>query len=383
MLHTTVDDRSFMLQAIGIAARIPRRPWPNPPVGALVVRDDGRVVGRGAHHGPGTPHAEMAALEEAGELARGATLYCTLEPCNHQGRTSPCAPRVAASGIRRLVVGVLDPNPDVPGGGLEVVRRAGIETAVGTAAEEALELIWPFVATGAFRRPYIQLKTATSVDARFAPSRDPAGAPGVVYLTGLEARGEVHRLRRWSDLVLVGSRTILADRPQLDGRLAAGTDCPAAEPAPGYVDTDLSVEATWPGRRHLVFGGCDSSRPERRAAAEQAGGTVILCEEKASRVSPTSIVSQLFEAGIRTVLLEGGATLAHSFLAAGLVDRWVSFVAPAVLAGGPTWPPAAEALRTDAFSLTRCARVGEDARLVFDRLPFDVTLRRLAAQPEV
>lgn len=416
--HPRLDDYSFMREALALAARTPRRTWPNPPVGALVVRDEGRVVGRGAHLGPGTPHAEVVALDQAGPAARGATLYCTLEPCNHRGRTPPCAPRVAGSGIRRLVVGIRDPNPSVPGGGLEVVRQAGVEVTLGVAAEEALELIWPFVVTGALRRPFVLLKTATSVDGRFAPPRDP-GVTGLVYLTSVEARREVHRLRRRADLLLVGSTTILADRPTLDGRLAAeDAECPAADPIPGYVDTDLSLDAHWPGRRHLAFGGRDSAPALRVAAVSAAGGTPVLCEERDGRVVPASLLDQLAGVGVHTVLLEGGPTLAYSFLSAGLVDRWVSFVAPVFLGGGPTWPPmdaathalpqalhqAADAPALPApaasaalpgpavavlpdhssarFHLTRSGRTGADAVLVHDRVPFAQTLRQLAGEGE-
>ena len=131
------EDTSFMAEALRLAARIPRRPWPNPPVGALVVRDH-QVVGRGAHHGAGADHAEVIALREAGPRALGATLYCTLEPCNHHGRTPPCAPLVASSGITRLVVGVADPNPAVCGGGLARVREAGVEVHSGVMRELSL-----------------------------------------------------------------------------------------------------------------------------------------------------------------------------------------------------------------------------------------------------
>ena len=161
-----------MSEALRLAALVEHRPWPNPPVGAIVVRD-GEVVGRGAHQGPGTAHAEVLALREAGARARGATLYCTLEPCNHQGRTPPCTPAVVASGVSRVVVAMRDPNPKVAGGGLERLLDAGIGITLGVCADDALELVWPFVATGAFRRPFVWLKTATSLDGRFAPEARP------------------------------------------------------------------------------------------------------------------------------------------------------------------------------------------------------------------
>lgn len=383
------DDQSYMLEALALAARIPRRTWPNPPVGAVVVRDDGVVVGRGAHHGPGTPHAEVVALDEAGERARGATLYCTLEPCNHHGRTPPCAPRVVASGVRRLVVGVLDPNPQVAGGGVDVVQRGGVRTDIGIAGEDCLELIWPFVATRAFTRPFVLLKTATSLDGRFAPPPLTAGTvTAPVYLTGPMARRDVHRLRRWADLVLVGAGTVLSDRPALDGRLVERDDlCPTQDPLPGYVDTALRIDAPWPGRPHLAFGGCDSAGPERVRTIEAGGGTAVLCEEREGRVVPSSLLERLADVGVHAVLIEGGPRLARSFLSCGLVDWWVSYLAPRVLGQGPGWPeptasPTAGLLDVPQFHLTRCGRVGADVRLVHDRLSFDDTLQHVTAQPK-
>lgn len=379
--HTPLDDCRHLREAIHVAARIPGRTWPNPPVGALVVRDDGRVVGRGAHHGPGTRHAEVVALDEAGDQARGATLYSTLEPCNHHGRTPPCAPRVAGSGIRRLVVGIRDPNPSVAGGGLGVVRDAGIDVTLGVCGNEALELVWPFVATRGFARPFVLLKTATSLDGRFAPPGAPSGTPA--YLTGEDARREVHRMRRWSDLVLVGARTLRLDRPRLDARLVTDDDdCPAADPLRGYLDTDLSEEPCWTGS-WLAAAGCQAASAERVGVIQQAGGTVVRCAECEGGIAPASVVERVAAMGVHAVLLEGGPSVAAAFLAAGLVDRWVGFVAPTVLGAGPTWPsPASVATAPRLFHLTRVDRSGRDVRLVHDRVSFDDTLRLLTRERE-
>jgi diaminohydroxyphosphoribosylaminopyrimidine deaminase/5-amino-6-(5-phosphoribosylamino)uracil reductase len=377
------DDVSYMREALALAATVPLRPWPNPPVGALVVGEDGRVLSRGAHHGPGTPHAEVVALDLAGGRARGATLYCTLEPCNHTGRTGPCAERIARSGVRRLVVGVRDPNPRVRGGGLERLKQAGVDVTLGVLGEEALELIWPFAATGAFARPFVLLKTATSLDGRFAP--EVRAERRAVYLTGPAARREVHRLRRWADLVLVGEGTIVADQPALDGRLAAaaGDACPEAEPMPGYLDTDLSASPPWPGRRHLVFCGRECAPAERVREIERRGGTVVACDEHDGRVALPALVAALPGHGIQALLVEGGPSVARSFLAAGLVDRWVSFVAPIVLGAGAGWPPGGAGYGDGrSYHLTRCDSIGPDARLVHDTVSFDDTLRRLTAPPE-
>jgi len=372
------DDARWMAEALALAARVPRRPWPNPPVGALIVRD-GRVVGRGAHEGAGLPHAEALALDEAGEAARGATLYLTLEPCNHQGRTPPCAPRVAASGLARLVVAVADPNPTVPGGGLAVAQDAGLAITVGVGGERALELIWPFVATNAFERPYVLLKTAVSLDGRFTPGPAPAGAePRPGYLTGLSARRDAHILRRWADIVLVGERTVAADRPQLNGRLVPDdADCPAAEPLAAYADSDLSFSGDWAQERFLVFSG-EGAAPARRARVEAQGGVVVACAERAGHVAPESLLAEAFRFGGRAVMLEGGPRLAAAFLARGLVDRWVQYVAPVFSGAGVQWPEA-EPHVAERLHLTSARPCGHDLRLVHDRLPFAQLLQELTA----
>ncbi|MBE3095968.1 MAG: bifunctional diaminohydroxyphosphoribosylaminopyrimidine deaminase/5-amino-6-(5-phosphoribosylamino)uracil reductase RibD [Planctomycetes bacterium] len=375
------EDRHFMAEALHLAARIPRRPWPNPPVGALVVRD-GRIVGRGAHHGPGLAHAEVLALEEAGALARDATLYCTLEPCTHTGRTPPCAPRVAASGVRRLVVAVGDPNPAVTGRGLDVLDSDSIDLTIGVLAESALGLIWPFAVTRAFERPFVVLKTATSLDGRFAPAGRPSGAQAApLYLTGEEARRDVHRLRRWADVVLIGEGTLAADRPQLNGRLAGPEDdCPAADPAPGYVDTDLSYTGPWPADGGYVFFGRGRAGATARARAERSGMSLVACDERDGHVAPESLVQAAADGIGSVILIEGGPTIASAYLKAGLVDRWVRYTAPLVLGEGPAWPAwthPQDAGAAQRFCLTRVERLGPDVKTVFDRLAFDKVVRDL------
>ena len=370
------DDARWMAEALALAARLPRRPWPNPPVGALVVRD-GRVVGRGAHQGVGLPHAEVLALDEAGEAARGATLFLTLEPCNHHGHTPPCAQRVAACGLERLVVAVADPNPTVPGGGLAVAQDAGLAITVGVAGERALDLIWPFVTTNAFERPYVLLKTAVSLDGRFTPGPAPADAePRPAYLTGLAARRDAHILRRWADIVLVGEQTVAADRPQLNGRLVPDdADCPAAEPLPAYADSDLSFPGDWAQERFLAFAG-EHAALARRARVEAQGGVVVLCAERAGRIEPESLLAEAFRFGGRSVLVEGGPRLATAFLARGLVDRWVQYIAPVFSGAGVQWPEGETGV-AERLHFTSARPFKNDLRLVHDRLPFAQLLQEL------
>ncbi|MFO7654784.1 MAG: bifunctional diaminohydroxyphosphoribosylaminopyrimidine deaminase/5-amino-6-(5-phosphoribosylamino)uracil reductase RibD [Candidatus Krumholzibacteriia bacterium] len=387
--YRPIDDSRFMDRALTLAARLPRRPWPNPPVGAVVVGADGAIVGEGAHFGPGERHAERVALDRAGERARGGTLYVSLEPCNHEGRTPACAPHVAASGVRRVVVAVADPNPRVAGGGVHLLRERGLEVVLGVGARAALELIWPFVATDAFSRPYLELKLATTMDARFAPPHAATGN-GPVYLTGEAARRDVHRRRRWMDLVLVGSGTARADRPRLDARLApADAPLPAADPAAGYVDTELSLAEGPRRERGFVF--------HRRGARPGTGGipsgfTPVPCPEREGRLDPAGLLAAAAGHGLHTLMLEGGPRLAASFLAAGRVDTWVQYLAPAVLGGGVSWPPAFSG-RPDAIDpgiggsgpgdrwhLRDVRRLGADARLIWDRRDFATDLQRLTAE---
>lgn len=375
-------DRAFMAEALALAAGVPDRTWPNPPVGAVVVKD-GRVVGRGAHAGCGRPHAEIVALAEAGAAARGATLYVTLEPCNHTGRTGPCAPAVAEAGLRRVVVAMRDPNPAVLGGGCRHLRDRGLAVAVGCLAGQALDLVWPFVASDGFARPYVELKTATSLDGRFAPAGARPGGPAPVYLTGEAARRDVHRRRRRVDVVLVGEGTVRADRPRLDGRLATGAPgvpgVPAADPLPAYVDTDLSWTGGLPASRYLVFAGEEARGAPGGAAVAADGGEVVYCRTRDGRVDPADLVRRLAARGLVTLMVEGGPRLAASFLAAGLVDRWLRYEAPVVLGAGVGWPEAAaaDAAHRSAFTVTATAALDADLLTVLDRNPFAAALGRV------
>lgn len=370
-------DAGHLRQALDLAARTPRRPWPNPPVGAVVV-GGGEVLGVGAHHGAGTAHAERVALEAAGARARGATLYCTLEPCHHHGRTPPCTGAILAAGIARVVVGMRDPNP-VAAGGLEALQTAGIavQVADATLGAACLDLVWPFVASGAFARPYVELKTAVSLDARFAGPDDPAGRP--VYLTGEAARRRVHTRRRWADLVLVGAGTARQDRPRLDTRLvAADAPLPAAAPQAGVV-AGRGTAPRLARDRWLLFAPATAAGGAP-AAAGAAGAEVVPCPAGAAGPEPAAVLAACQARGLHTVLLESGPRLALAFLAAGLVDRWCAWTAPRVLGGGPTWPDGAAAA-PPAFHLTRTEAVGADLLAVYDRTDFATILATVTTPP--
>jgi diaminohydroxyphosphoribosylaminopyrimidine deaminase / 5-amino-6-(5-phosphoribosylamino)uracil reductase len=375
-------DLAFMAEALRLAASTPMRPWPNPPVGAVVVRD-GHVVGRGAHRGAGSPHAETLALQEAGDKARGATLYVTLEPCNHTGRTPPCAPQVAESGVTHVVVAMRDPNPQVRGGGCRYLRERGLQVVIGPGAAQALEMCWPFVATGGFTRPFVELKTAVSLDGRFAPPPQRRTGTGPVYLTAETARRAVHVRRRWSDAVVVGEGTARADRPLLDGRLADGQPgVPAAEPMAVCLDTDLSCTGGLGRVPFLIVAGEAARRSPNLERIAAQGGEVLFCREQGGRLDLGAALKAMHAHGLHTLLFEGGPRLSAALLGAGLVDRWRQFVAPVLLgegAGWPDWAPAAAPnAGQDAFTLTRCEAIGPDAMFVHDRLPFAAKLDQVA-----
>ncbi len=375
----TSRDQRYMREALAMARRAQNRTWPNPPVGAVVVKGE-RIVGRGTHEGCGQPHAEPGALQEAGEQACGATLYVTLEPCNHQGRTPPCAPAVFAAGIKRVVVGMRDPNPSVGGGGCRYLRDRGVEVVCGVLAEECLELVWPFVATDNFTRPYVELKTAVSLDGRFAPDPAPRSAAQPVYLTGPVARHDVHLRRRRVDLVLVGKGTALADRPRLDGRMVTCSDLvPASDPRAGYVDTHLECAGGLDAPAFMIFAGQSAQDNPRRQALEKLGADIVFCREKEGRVDPHSLVEQAAQRGLLTLMVEGGPTLAGSFLAHELVDRWLAYTAPVVLGRGVSWATADHEPIDQhlSFQLTRTEVLDRDLLAVYDQRDFAVVLGQI------
>ena len=305
-------------------AALAERGWgqtaPNPMVGAVVVAG-GRVVAEGFHARYGAAHAEVMALDAARAMARGATLYVTLEPCLHYGKTPPCVDAILAAGIGRVVAAVRDPS-DVARGGVEALRAAGVAVDLGLERQRALELNAAFFNAHASRRPWVTLKLATSADGRIA---DPTGAPR--WITGLESRREVHRLRANSDAVAVGIGTVLADDPSLTVR-----EAPAPRVPPRRVVFDRTLRV--PLESVLVRSSRDVetivvASPDapsgRRAVLESRGVRVIL----ATGLEPA--LEALREAGLRSLFVEGGARLAGALLREALVDRLVIFRAPITL----------------------------------------------------
>jgi diaminohydroxyphosphoribosylaminopyrimidine deaminase/5-amino-6-(5-phosphoribosylamino)uracil reductase len=316
------DDGAWMRRALTLAERGWGTTAPNPMVGAVVVRE-GVVVGEGWHARYGGAHAEVEALARAGDAARGATLYVTLEPCNHHGQTPPCVDAILAAGVRRVVTASTDPNP-VAGGGADRLRAAGVEMSIGVEDAAARELNPSFFHAIASDRAYVRLKLALSLDGALA---DHTRRPG--WLTGERSRGEVHRLRADSDGVAVGIGTALADDPLLTVREA---EAPRVPPARVVFDTSARLPLTSrlvrTARETPVVVVCWAPDPTHAAALERAGVTLVH-----AATLPAALVS-LRQHGIRSLLVEGGAALAASFVQEALVDRLIIFRAPLLLGGG-------------------------------------------------
>lgn len=347
-----------MRRALVLARRGMGRVRPNPPVGALVVKD-GVLVGSGYHHAHGEPHAEILALREAGERARGAELYVTLEPCNHQGRTPPCAPEVVRAGIRRVHAAMRDPNP-ASGSGVDALREAGVEVVLGTGARPAGHLLAGFASRLQRRRPRFALKMAVSLDGRIASSGGDSR-----WISSPPARAWVHRRRREADLVLVGSGTALRDNPALTTRLVRGRN-----PDRFVLDSHLRVPPTarvWneDGARRVAVA-VPEADPERDQALRSRGVEVWTVEpDAAGRVSLPAFATRLGEEGYTNALVEGGGTLAGSLLGAYLVDVvWMVMARNVLLGGGgPGWTQGLEVsavARAPRISRTGLRALGPD-----------------------
>jgi diaminohydroxyphosphoribosylaminopyrimidine deaminase / 5-amino-6-(5-phosphoribosylamino)uracil reductase len=326
-------DDVWMRRALDLAARGTGLVSPNPLVGAVVVRD-GEGVGEGWHRGPGRPHAEVVALEAAGDRARGSTLYVTLEPCSHYGRTPPCAPRVVSSGVSRVVAALRDPNPQVDGDGFRVLREAGIEVTEGILADEAGRQNAAFLTHLRTGLPLVILKMAASLDGKVA-ARDGSSR----WITGKDARREVHRMRAACDAILVGAGTALRDDPSLTVRVPRPVGRPPLRvivDGRGIVPETHAVFAD--GRAPTLVATTDGAPEARRRAWSRAGADVLILDDAGSALIPLdALLSELGKRDIQRLLVEGGPTLAWELVARDLVDEIVLFFAP-ILVGGQEAP---------------------------------------------
>jgi len=351
-------DARFMSRALALAAEGLGRTFPNPPVGAVLVRR-GRVIGEGFHRRAGKPHAEVEALRTVRGSARGATLYVTLEPCTHFGRTPPCVDALLPLGLARAVVAMPDPNPRVRGRGIARLRRAGVPVTVGVGADEARRLTEGYAFRLRHGRPLVTLKLAATLDGRIA-----AAGGDARWITGPAARRLAHALRDVSDAVVVGAATVRQDDPRLTCRLRGGHD-------PIRIVVAGPRLALPPRSRILAHGGpptwviapAGASRA-RVGALVRRGVEVVLVPGRGRRIPFATVARALGERGLTSVLLEGGGTIAAEALRARVVDRLVLFLAPVLLggAGVPAIGPLGVRRVADGIAIDRpeVAWVGDD-----------------------
>jgi diaminohydroxyphosphoribosylaminopyrimidine deaminase/5-amino-6-(5-phosphoribosylamino)uracil reductase len=323
-------DAHFMTAALALARRGLGTVWPNPAVGCVLV-NDGRIVGRGWTQPGGRPHAEVEALGRAGDAAKGATAYVTLEPCSHHGKTPPCSEALIEAGVARVVIALEDPDPRVDGRGVAALRQAGIEVVQGVGASEALAINEGFFCRIKRKRPMVTLKLAASLDGKIATHTGESQ-----WITGERARMEAHRLRATHDAIMIGSGTALEDRPKLDCRLPGLADrSPIRIVADRRQRLPLTSDlvATAKERPTWLVTLPDSDK-KRRSAYEECGVTVIPVAPAAPGMEDIAhVLSMLAERGITRLLIEGGARLAATVLQADLVDRLVWFRAPSLIGG--------------------------------------------------
>jgi diaminohydroxyphosphoribosylaminopyrimidine deaminase/5-amino-6-(5-phosphoribosylamino)uracil reductase len=340
-----VTEDEAMRRAIALGGRGLGTTSPNPVVGCLLLDPDGEVVGEGFHAYAGGPHAEIVALAQAGERARGGTAVVTLEPCNHTGRTGPCSRALITAGVRRVVIAVDDPTP-VASGGAVTLRAAGVQVETGVRRREAEQGNIAWLTAVRRGRPFVTWKFAATLDGRSAAADGTSQ-----WITSAPARSDVHLLRATMDAIMVGAGTVVADDPQLTVRdLRDGT---LAIKQPLRVVVDSSGRTPKKARVH------DAAAPTWIVTTREVGAGPD------GRVDLSAMLTALFGRGIRSVLLEGGPTLAGSFLAAGLVDQGIGYVAPKLLGAGPAAllgagvGTIADAIDLD---LTDIAQIGPDLR---------------------
>lgn len=327
-------DERYMKLALRLAAKGRGRTGPNPMVGAVIVAG-GRIVGQGYHRRAGGPHAEVFALRQAGRRAAGATLYVTLEPCSHTNkRTPPCVPLVQDSGVRRVVIAQVDPNPFVSGRGIRRLKKAGLLVEVGCCQREARRLnavYGHWMKTG---RPLVTLKAGMTLDGKIATASGESR-----WITGETARRDAHRMRSRVDGVLVGIGTVLRDDPSLMARLS---DRPlrlaSRQPIRIVLDSRLRIPLqarvlNRPEDAHTLIATTRMAPSRKIRALRRLGIDVLLLQNQRQRVSLADLCRQLGRLGMRSLLVEGGSTVNASFLRSGLVDRVALYVAPLVLGG--------------------------------------------------
>ncbi|HEY9909497.1 MAG TPA: bifunctional diaminohydroxyphosphoribosylaminopyrimidine deaminase/5-amino-6-(5-phosphoribosylamino)uracil reductase RibD [Thermosynechococcaceae cyanobacterium] len=340
---STMDDRSLMQRCIALAQRALGRTAPNPLVGSVIVRD-GAIVGEGFHPQAGQPHAEVFALREAGDRAQNATLYVNLEPCNHHGRTPPCSEAVIAAGIRKVVVGMVDPDPRVSGGGIDRLRQAGLEVVVGVEEAACLKLNEGFIHRILHHRPLGILKYAMTLDGKIAATTGHSA-----WITSPAARAEVHQVRSTCEAVIVGGNTVRRDNPLLTSRMDL---TPLRVVLSRSLDLPKSAHLWDTTQTPTLVVTETNTQPETQTFLRQQGVEVL----ELDALTPAAVMTHLYDRGFLTVLWECGGKLAASAIADGSVQKVLAFIAPKIIGGRSAPSPVDDlglAAMTDALLLER------------------------------
>ncbi|MEN6584648.1 MAG: bifunctional diaminohydroxyphosphoribosylaminopyrimidine deaminase/5-amino-6-(5-phosphoribosylamino)uracil reductase RibD [Sulfuricella sp.] len=348
-----------MAQAMQLAQRGLYSTTPNPRVGCVLVRD-GKVVGEGWHEKAGEPHAEVHALNQAGEAARGATAYVTLEPCSHYGRTPPCAGALIKAGVGRVIVAMRDPNPMVAGQGIAMLELAGIPTACGVLEKEARELNVGFISRMERGRPWLRLKVAATLDGKTALNNGVSQ-----WITGPDARRDAHRWRARSCAMLTGIGTVLTDDPSFTVRDVET----ARQPLKVVVDANLSMPLDakiLQGAKLLIATGCDEE--ERIRQLQDAGAEVLVLPAEHGQIDLARLLQELGRRGLNEITVEAGKVLNGSLLSAGVVDELVLYLAPMLFgdkARGMFGVPEIEEMgQRQELEIKDLRMVGRDMRIV-------------------
>jgi diaminohydroxyphosphoribosylaminopyrimidine deaminase/5-amino-6-(5-phosphoribosylamino)uracil reductase len=357
-LSFSLEDHAFMVRAIALTERGRNTATPNPSVGCVIVKD-GRVIGEGWHERAGEPHAEARALAAATESPEGSTVYVSLEPCAHQGRTGPCTDKLIAAKVARVVAAIEDPFPEVKGRGVAKLREAGIRVDLGLLQDEAREAHRGFLTRMTKGRPWMRIKAAASLDGRIALANGESR-----WITGEEARRDAHKLRARSCAILTGIGTVLRDDPELTVRHVPCTRQPRRVVIDSHLDMPLAAKIL-SGEPPLVL--TISEDPGRRAALEAKGAEVVRVAAEGAKTDLAAVARLLGERGCNEVTVETGGKLMGSLLRAGVVDELVLYYAPVILGDKsqalfalPEWTRLDEALRP---RIAEVRSVGQDIRV--------------------
>jgi diaminohydroxyphosphoribosylaminopyrimidine deaminase/5-amino-6-(5-phosphoribosylamino)uracil reductase len=324
-----MDDKYFMEMALDLAKKGLGYTSPNPVVGAVVAKD-GKVVGRGFHEAVGRAHAEINAIDDAKSLAAGGTLYVTLEPCNHIGRTPPCTLKIIEAGIKRVVIAMKDPNPNVKGGGIDYLKNNGINVTLGICEDEAKRLNEAFIKYVETGLPFVILKCAATLDGRIATRTGDSR-----WVSGEESRRYVHKIRHAVDAIMVGLNTLKVDDPSLTTRL---DDMNGLDPVRIILDTNLSISEEarvlqLDSDSDTIIITCSSVSEDKKERIEKKGVKIIEAPVKHGLIDLASLMLQLGTLEITSLLIEGGSRVNASALSAGIVDKVIFFYAPKILGG--------------------------------------------------